>query len=192
MLTQNEKKVLRLIFLGAKLSINQLAKESGLSPNGAYKMLKKFHEEGILRHEEIANSKIYSLDYQNEKTANVLKLALIEDSLSKKLQSRQEDLKPLRQSSKACILFGSYIKNEKPNDMDMLFVIEKDKYPEHKKASKKIYETMPAKAHEVLQTEEDFRGNLQKKDPVVMEALKKGIILWGQDTIIELVKSAAK
>lgn len=192
MLTQNEKKVLKLIFLGYQLSINQLAKESSLAPNGAYKMLKKFGKEGILKYKTIANSKIYSLDYQNEKTANVLKLALIEDSLSKKLQSRQEDLKPLRQTTKACILFGSYIKKEKPNDLDLLFVIEKDKYPEHKKASKRIYETMPAKAHEVLQTREDFEANLRKKDPVLMEALKKGIILWGQDAVIEMVKSAAK
>ena len=51
MLTRNEKKVLRLLLTAFDMeySINNIAKECGLAPNGAYKILKKFEGEGILK-----------------------------------------------------------------------------------------------------------------------------------------------
>ena len=44
MLTKNEKRVLRLLLTAfdKQYSINNVAKECGLVPNGAYKILKKF------------------------------------------------------------------------------------------------------------------------------------------------------
>jgi predicted nucleotidyltransferase len=195
MLTQNEKKVLKLIFSGLKdeLSINQIAKACALSPNGAMKILKKFEREGIMNYKTVANTKIYYLDFMNEKTKNILKLALIQDSLDKKIKYRLEDLKPLKSHTKACILFGSYIKpGNRPNDLDILFILNKNQFPELKKISKQVYDTLPLKVHDALQTEEDFENNLIKKDKVLLSALRNGIILWGHDSIIELVEHATK
>jgi predicted nucleotidyltransferase len=195
MLTQNEKKVLRLIFSGIKdeLSINQIAKACGLSPNGAFKMLRKFEKEGIMSYKTVANTKIYCLDFMNEKTKNILKLALIQDSFSKKIKYRLEDLMPLKSQTKACILFGSYIEPEKrPDDLDILFILNKSQFPDFKRISKKVYDTLPLKVHDALQTEDDFEKNLIKKDQVILSALRNGIILWGNDSIIELVEHATK
>ena len=70
MLTKNEKKVLRLLLTAfdRQYSINNIAKECGLVPNGAYKILKKFEEEGILKAKHIANIKSYSINFDDEKT----------------------------------------------------------------------------------------------------------------------------
>ena len=67
MLSANEKKVLRLLMssLNASYSINQIAKECKLSPNGAFKILKKFEKEGVLRAVNIANIRAYKINFDN-------------------------------------------------------------------------------------------------------------------------------
>ena len=194
MMTQNEKNVLRMLFfaLGEDYSINEIARQCNLAPNGALKILKKFEKEGVLKSKDVANIKSYSLNFDSEKTKNVLKLALIPE-LKGRLKFRLEDLKQLKEFTKACIIFGSYpdLKKE-PNDMDILFIIEKQNFKKYKQNTLAIYKTIPIKVHDVLQTEEDFTNNLKKKDKVILEILKKGVILWGYDNIIKTVENEYK
>ncbi len=189
MLTDNEKKVLRLLFANFEdLSINRIAKLAKLSPNGAYKILKKFENEGILRLKQIANIKSYGLNFDNEKTGNILQLALI-PFLDGRIRSRFDDLKELKKITLACIIFGSYINLKKePNDLDLLFIIKPKHYKTYKENSIKIFNTIPIKVQDVLQTEKDFKENIEKKDKVIIEILKTGKILWGQDIIINIIK----
>ncbi len=81
-LTINEIKVVKylLAHFSSESSINMVAKECHLSPNGAYKILKKLEKENILIHKKIANVKSFSLNFESEKTALVLQLALIMDA----------------------------------------------------------------------------------------------------------------
>ena len=67
MLTGNEKTVLRLLMgnFDKDISINQIAKECDLAPNGALKILRKFEKEGILVFKNISNIKSYKIDYGN-------------------------------------------------------------------------------------------------------------------------------
>src|SRR3989338_8454547 len=118
MLTKNEKKVLRLLLtaFNRERSINNIAKECSLAPNGAYKILKKLEKEGILKEKNIANIKSYKINFDNEKTANILELAMIPE-LEGRLKFRLEDFKALKGITKSCIIFGSYINLKKqPND----------------------------------------------------------------------------
>jgi len=194
MMTQNEKSVLRMLFsaLGENYSINEIARQCNLAPNGALKILKKFEKEGILKSKSIANIKSYSLNFDSEKTKNILKLALIPE-LKGRLKFRLEDLKQLKEFTKACIIFGSYsdLKKE-PNDMDIFFIIEKQNYKKYKQITLTVYKAIPVKVHDILQTEKDFASNLKKRDKVILEILKKGVILWGYDKIIKIVENGYK
>jgi len=193
MITENEKNVLRMLFATFDdYSINEIARQCNLAPNGAFKILGKFEDEGILKSKNIANIKSYSLNFENEKTRNILKLALIPE-LKSRLKFRFEDLKPLQEISKACVIFGSYagLKKE-PSDMDIFFIINKQKFNEFKKKLRIIYKTIPIKVHDILQTEEDFEYNLRKRDKIILEILKKGVILWGFDEIIKIVENEYK
>ncbi len=190
MLTNNETKVLRLLItaLDIDYSINNIAKECGLSPNGTLKILKKFEREGILKVKKIANIKSYKINFEDEKTINILELALI-PKLKGKIKYREEDFKKLKEITKSCILFGSYINFKKePNDLDILFVLDRDNFKEYKKRLTDIKNITPIKIHDVLQTEEDLRENILKKDKAILEILTKGIILWGQNVIIKVMK----
>lgn len=191
MLTINEKKVLRklLASFGENYSINEIAKGCSITPNGALKMLRKFEKEGILKSKKIANIISYSINFDNEKTKNILELALNED-LTGKLKFRYEDLKPLKEIAEVCILFGSYIGLKKePNDLDLFFILNLLNFKKYKEKSPQIYKTMPIKIHDVLQTEEDFKKNIANKDKVIIEILKNGKILWGGRKIISLIEN---
>lgn len=194
MLTDNEKKVLRLLSTAfdEDYSINNIAKRCGLSPNGAAKILNKFEKEGILKPKNIANIKSYKINFENKKTLIILELILM-PKLGGRLKYRLDDLKELKEITKVCILFGSYINmNKKPNDLDILFVLDKNNFEKYKKKLSHLRETIPAKIHDVLQTEEDFKDNIIKKDKIILDILRTGIILWGQKTIVEVIKDVYK
>ncbi|MBN2423070.1 nucleotidyltransferase domain-containing protein [Candidatus Woesearchaeota archaeon] len=195
MLTENQKKVLKYIMVNYSTypSINKIAKECSLTPNGAYKILKKFEKEGILNYKQISNIKSYYLNYKNNKTKNILELALISDINIKRINYRKEDLKQLRAIAKSCILFGSYIENKKePNDLDVLFILEKKDFKEYKKRLNEIKEILPVKIHDMIQTNEDLINNIKKRNEVILKILEKGIILWGFNDIIEVFLSVGE
>ena len=194
MLTNNEKKVLRLLLTAfdRQYSINNIAKECGLAPNGAFKILKKFEKEGILKSNKIANIKSYSINFDNEKTGSILELALM-PALEGRLKYRLEDFKDMKEITKACILFGSYIDLKKePHDLDVLFVIDEDNFKNYKKGLEAIKDIVPAKIHDVLQTEEDLKNNIKNKDKIILQILRGGVILWGINTMIKVIKNVYK
>jgi DNA-binding Lrp family transcriptional regulator len=187
MLTENEKKVLRLLMVSFKdYSINEIAKECGLTPNGAYKILKKFEKEEVLSVREIANIKSYKIDF-NDKASLLLELALI-PKLEGRIKFRYDDLSSLKPVTKACVMFGSYIRSEKANDIDILFTL--DDYKGFKKKLDEVKDILPVRLHDVIQTEEDLRLNIKKQDEVILEIIRNGIVLWGEKTIIKVVKDA--
>lgn len=189
MLTIKEKKVLRMILTSFSddYSINNIAKQCGLSPNGAYKLLTKFEKEGILSHKNISNLKSFKINFHNQKTSSVLELALIPD-LNKRIQHRLEDLKNLRKSTKCCIFFGSYLSKREPDDLDILFVLDRSCYKEYSSEIKKAKEIIPIKVHDVVQTVEDIKKNIINKDEIIMNILRTGTIVWGQNTIIQVIR----
>lgn len=181
-----------LTSFGEDYSINQIAKNCNIAPNGALKILRKFEKEGVLKSRKIANINSYSINFENDKTKNIIELTLISD-LTGKLKFRYEDLKPLKDVTKECIAFGSYTNLKKePNDLDILFILDREKFKLYKEKSSQIYKTIPVKVHDILQTEEDFKENIKNRDRVVIEILRTGIVLWGYRKIIELIENEYK
>lgn len=191
-LTVNEKKVLR--FLATRIaddySINESAKKCNVSPNGAYKIFLKLEKEGILRAKEIANIKAYHLDFTSEKTLRLLEFALMPDSLEGRVRLRAEDLQDMKKETKACILFGSYITPKKdPGDLDVLFLVEKQDFAAYKRLLAKVQDRTPLKIQDVVQTKGDLKQNLKNHDPIVIEALCHGIVLWGFTDLAMVIKN---
>ncbi len=194
MLTENEKKIIKelLFSFGEDYSINEVSRKCGLTPTGALKILKKFAKEGIVVFKKIGNMNSYSINFLNPKTKSTLELSLIEEG-NDRVKNRFEDLKELQKFTDASIIFGSYIsKKETPQDIDILFVLDKNNFRKYKQETEKIYPAMPLKAHDVLQTMEDLEDNIRKKDKALIGILKTGIILWGQDKIIEAIKNGCR
>ncbi|MFH1511545.1 MAG: hypothetical protein ABIF10_07680 [Candidatus Woesearchaeota archaeon] len=182
--------MLRLLLtsFGTDYSINLVARECGLSPNGAYKILAKFENEGILFHKKIANLKSYKLNFQDSKVLSVLELALIPD-LDKKIRFRLDDLGNLRNIAKTCIIFGSYLSAKEPQDLDILFVLDSSSYQKYSREMEKARQVIPFKVHDVVQTVGDLQKNIRQNDAALMNILRTGKIVWGQDVIIRVIKN---
>ena len=195
MITNNEKKILKFLLahINSDYSINEIAKECSLAPNGAYEILKKFEEKEMLLPKKIANSKSYKINFSSRETNKLLELALIPDYRESKIKYRYNDLKPLENITSLCIIFGSYAaKKEKPNDIDILFVIKKLDYKKYSEALENIKRILPLKLHDVIQTKEDITTNIKKQEKLIIEAISEGIILWGHEFLIEAIKNAIK
>jgi len=192
MLTANEKKVLRLLMssLNTDYSINQIAKRCHLAPNGALKILRKFEKEGILKPKKIANIISYRLDLNNDKTSNILELALISE-LQGRIRYRLKDFQELKSITESCIIFGSYANLKKePNDLDVLFILNNENYKEYRRKLADISPIIPVKVHDMVQTEQDLKENIIKNDKVIMEILLNGVVLWGYKTIVKIIQNA--
>src|SRR3989344_2051906 len=195
MITDNEKKILKFLLahFNSDYSIDELAKKCSLAPNGAYEILKKFEEKEILLPKNVANSKSYKINFDSIETNKLLELALIPDYKEPKIKYRYNDLKPLENITALCIIFGSYAaKKEKPNDIDILFVIKKSDYKKYSGVLEKVKKVLPLKLHDVIQTKEDLTKNIKKEEKLIIQAMSEGIVLWGHEFLIEVVKNAIK
>src|SRR3989338_8044047 len=185
MITPNEKKVLRYLLAYHNVnSINQIARSCQLSPNGAHKIFRKFEKEGMVTGSKIANLISYKINFKSREAKKILEFILL-PTKDKKIQFRYHDLAPLEKVTSLCILFGSYITTkEKPNDLDVLFVVEKKKYAAYHQLLEKVKLIVPLKIHDVVQTSLDLQKNIRVKEPFIVDILHKGIVLWGQESLI--------
>lgn len=194
MITNNEKKILRFLLanFNSDYSINEIAKKCDLAPNGAYEILKKFEKKDILLIKKIANTKSYKINFDNIEAKKLLELILMPDYRESKISYRYNDLKPLEEVTKLCIIFGSYLKKEKPNDIDIIFVIRKVDYKKYSEILGKVKKIMPYKLHDVIQTKSDLEKSIKKGEKIIIQAISEGKVLWGHDFLIEVIKNVAK
>ena len=195
MITNNEKKILKFLLahFNSDYSINEIAKKCGLAPNGAYEILKKFEGKEILLPKKIANTRSYKINFDSIEANKLLELVLMPDYKESKIKYRYNDLKPLENIANLCIIFGSYAtKKEKPNDIDILFVIKKSDYKKYSEILEKTKRILPLKLHDVIQTKEDLAKNIKKQEKLIIQAVSEGIVLWGHEFLIEAIKNVAK
>ncbi|MBI5002067.1 nucleotidyltransferase domain-containing protein [Candidatus Woesearchaeota archaeon] len=190
--TENERKVLKIIGTsGGNLSINGLSNEVNISAGSAYKVLTKFEKEEIITPHPFSNIVTYQFNFENEKTKPLLQLVYTPDKLEGKIKRRAEEFLALKKLTSLCIFFGSYITSKaKPSDLDVLFVIEKENYNTFKQALAKAQDITPVKIHDIVQTQSDLIQNLKKHDPIVVSAIQTGIVLWGYETLVQVIKDA--
>lgn len=194
-LTTNETELISYLFrhYREQSSINGLAKKINVTPKGAYKILKKLEKEGIVHKQSIANANIYTLNFQDAKTEDIVKYALKSESPKHSyVKVVQEDLESLQSITDCLILFGSILtKGLQAHDIDILIIIDKNRVSQVQSTIKNIERVLPKKIHAVFQTRADMQKNLHKQDPIVIAALQQGFILWGHEIIYELIENDA-
>lgn len=193
--SQYEQKVLSFLtrHFTEKYSINQLAKRIGITPKGAYKLLKKLELQGIVIPQKLANAIFYHLNFASDLARKKAELSLFEEIELPYARAQAKDLERLRPLVLAAMLFGSVLrKGEKAGDIDVLTVIEKKNYKAFQDALGKLQKLKTKHIQTVLQTPRDLVNNLKKPDDVVLEILRTGKVLWGHDIIVNAIKHAVE
>lgn len=195
MLPINLIKIVEFLFrnIPKKFNVNQIARELKISVGSAYKILKSLHNNGIVLSQNIGSSIYYALNLENKETENIVELVLI-DNRNKSLAKNPpasiyvKDLKEAEKFSKAVILFGSILARKDAKDVDALFIISKGKSKKIEDFCLKLSSLRPKGVNPLLMTPADFRKNIKKQDEVITDILKKGIILFGEDIIVKMLR----
>jgi len=88
------------------------------------------------------------------------------------------------------IIYGSIIHSLKEvNDIDILGITNKNKFMEIEESIKKIQKTQIKKIHILNFTEAEFKQELEKSNKAFIDAVKKGIVLFGQERFIKFIRS---
>ncbi len=94
--------------------------------------------------------------------------------------------------AEAIILFGSVLRVKSYNDADVLLLVDSKKHAVVRDQVKEKNTILIKPVHPVWQTLTDLEKNLTKPDKVVIEILKTGVVLKGQETIAKVLEHVAR
>src|SRR3989338_8263626 len=182
--TRLEKKVLVLLLkdVSVRHTITSLSKQFKISRPGIWKLLKRLEAQQIIKLIPVGSGKtstfLIGLDW-NILTKKMLMLYLAEESLN---QARwRSNFEELEKNVRFLILYGSVLHSpQQANDIDLVSVAEKQNFKKIQNSLDKIQKSQIKKVHALNFTETEFREEL-KSNKIFIEAVKKGVILFGQE-----------
>ena len=187
---ETNKKILKILLkeFSVDHTITSLSKEAGLSRVGAWKILKRLEKENLIILSQIGTGKTsinrISLNWNNLVLEKTLALILTEEAV--KNQRWINNFKDIGDKVGFLIVYGSIIHSSKEaNDIDIIGIT--NKFLEVEKSIKNIQKTQIKKIHAINMTEKEFREEL-KENKAFIEAVKKGVILFGQEKFIKFMK----
>ena len=166
---------------------NLLSKEIGITRVGTLKLLRTLTEDGFLKVKKVGNSNTYRLSPKLPHVRALLQYVIQEhiknsSSRIKMWVGRIAEIK----SASLSIMFGSVLTKEKPNDIDVVFVIEQKKISKLREEIHDIDVISTVRIHPIYQTRKNIISNIQKKDPVILKALQ-GIIVNGSEEYFDIL-----
>lgn len=187
---ETDKKVLKILLKEFSIdhTITSLSKETGLSRVGTWKILKRLEKENLILLSQIGTGKTsinkITLNWNNLVLERNLVLILTEEAV--KNQKWMNNFKELEKKVDFLILYGSIIHSSKEaNDIDVIGIT--NKFLEVERAIRYIQKIQIKKIHAINMTKKEFKEEL-RKNKAFIDAVKKGIILFGQERFIKFIK----
>jgi len=190
-ITNNEMHFVLLIFKSpeTEYNANSIAKQIGISSMGALKIAKKLEKEGILTSRKMGKARFYKLNLGSDYVKQYIKFLLKREAEQASAYVKRwiNEIKKIKNANSA-VLFGSVLKKEKEaNDIDVLLITNGKKFSGLKRDIEEINLLNTKKLHPLYQTKDDLVKNIKKNDLPLLNAIK-GIVAFGEDTIIELIE----
>lgn len=176
-------------------TITMLAKELGLSRVGIWKVLKKLEEGKYLSLKSIDKGKtstsIVKINWENPLVEKTLSLYLTEEAI--KQRRWQVNFAELEKVVNFSILYGSILhSSQEASDIDILGIAPKKSFVKVQMAVDKAQKTQSKKIHTINFTESEFKTELQKANKAFTDAVKKGVILFGQERFVKFMREMTK
>jgi len=175
-----------------KWTITSLAKEINMSRVGIWKVLKQLETKRLILLSPIGDGRTSTfnigLNWENPVLEKSLSLILTEDA--SKNQRWMNNFSELENKVDFLIIYGSIIYSSKEaNDIDVLGVVSNKKgFAGIEETMRKIQKTQIKKIHSENFTQIEFRDEIRKLNKVFIDAIKKGVVLFGQEKFIKFVK----
>ncbi len=175
-----------------KHTATSLAKALNITRQGLWKSLNKLRESKLIILESMGSTKksviSLKLQWKSPVTQKTLSLLLTKESLE--YERWRVNFAELENYTSFFILFGSVLRNSKEaNDIDILAVVNnKNNFKLINEVILKLQKTQAKKIYLIDLTEEEFKEELKKQNRAYLDAIKKGIILFGQDNYIKFIE----
>ena len=191
---KTEEEILKILLkqFTTKWTITSLAKEINISRVGIWKVLKRLETEKLILLFPIGQGKTstfsINLNWENPLLEKRLSLILTEEAL--KNQRWLNNFNELENKIEFLILYGSILHSPKEaNDIDVLGVVSnKDNFSKIEGIIQKAQKTQIKKIHSENFTKTEFKDEIKKSNKIFIDALKKGVVLFGQEKFIKFIK----
>ena len=195
-LVNNTFKILNFLIRNLDLyNINQIARNLDLSVGSVHKILKSLESRDLVKAKEIGNALYYTMNFQNIEAMKYSELILIWDknNVLKDNKTAKVYASDLEKFYAQCIiLFGSILfKKEQARDVDVLFILNDiRKINDVNNFCLEISKIRIKKINHLIMTEFDFINNIKNKNKVILDIIKKGAVLRGEEIFIKSIKNA--
>ncbi|PIN81876.1 hypothetical protein COV11_00790 [Candidatus Woesearchaeota archaeon CG10_big_fil_rev_8_21_14_0_10_30_7] len=188
MLSEGEKKILLVLFkdFSTQYNARSISKQVNMTHEGAFKALKNLEKKGFVISKSFGKATMYKMKY-GPLTKKNLELLLLEES-ELNYARWVDEVKNFNESS-ILVLFGSVLESKEYKDVDLLVVVSKERYDALIKKIDGKNKLLLKKIHPIIQTINDLKNNIIKKDPVIIDAIKNGIVLKGQEKFVEVLSN---
>ncbi len=195
MVSKNTYRVLEILLRNPteNYNINQVARVLKISVGGAHKILKELEGRCILTTSKLGNAVYYKIDLLNKEARKLCELVLLEDK-SKRLADNSTakvyaaEIEKFK--AKIIVLFGSVLtKRQKANDIDVLFVVNKTDVEEVRRFCTDVSKFKTKPVIPLIMTESDFKCKLKERNKVILEIIRAGVVLSGEDTFVNLLEA---
>jgi len=177
-------------------TVTSISKERGISRVRSWKLLKELENEKFITLDSIGPEKTSikraSLNWENPLLEKTLSLLLLQDALK---QARwQHNFQELEDKVDFLILYGSILHSPKEaNDIDIITLISNIKnFIKMDKIILDIQVAQEKKIHAINLTKDELKHQLKEKYNAYTEALKKGVVLFGQENFIKFIKEISR
>ncbi len=171
---------------------NNLSKVVGLTPMGTLKILKKLEQDAIVKSKRIGNAITYRIASEELYARKYISFILAREanSASPPIKRWITEVKKIK-NAEIIVLFGSILKKQNPNDIDLLLITDKQRFSQLQKEIEALNELNIKKIHPLYQTEEDMIKNIKKRDKPLLNAIK-GIIVKGEEKFLDSYNESRK
>lgn len=178
-----------------KHTITSLAKELNVSRVGIWKILKKLEAEKYILVESVGSGKtstsIIKINWDNLLAEKALALYLTEEAI--KQRRWRLNFAELEKEADFIVLYGSIVYSPRQaSDIDILGIAKKNKFVKIQKITDKIQKTESKKIHLIDFTASELKKELQNNNKAFIDAIKKGVILFGQENFIKFMRNFKK
>ena len=171
---------------------NSITKAVDITPMGALKILKRLEKESILKSKKIGKAIIYRINTEENYARNHVAFILAREKAyaQPRVKVWINELRKIKNAD-LIILFGSVLRKEDPNDIDVLFVTDQKMFKKLQEEIDALNKLNMKQIHPLYQGFADIIMNIKKRDKPVLNAIK-GIIVTGEERFVEVYHESCK
>ena len=187
--TEKENEALLLLFkdFASDYNANSISKKLNITPRGALKILNNLYSEKTLIRKKLGKAIFYKINFEDTYAKKLIETLLTKETREKASRWLSE-FEELFEVIQAGLMYGSAVRNyEKAKDIDLILIIEKEKYKEISKLIDEKNRILIKPIHPLIMVSSDLEKNLRNKNPAMINAIREGYILHGYAEIMEVI-----